>query len=87
MAKLRHCHTTHLTADIVCAHGMYICIVEVVQMKNDFKPQAKEQKWLGVLNVDDWQNPFHNPWAKSRDASNEHNYAMIRQCHATVNDL
>ena len=33
------------------------------------------------------QNLFHNPRVKSRDESNEPNYAMIRQCHATVNNL
>ena len=30
---------------------------------------------------------FITPGAKSRDESNEPNYAMIRQCRATVNGI
>ena len=40
-----------------------------------------------IRNVDSWQNPFHNPWAKSRNESNEPNYAMIRQYRVAINDM
>ena len=35
--------------------------------------------------MDNGQNPFHNPRVKSRDESNESNYTVIRQYHATAN--